>query len=52
MNPHCKLYPSGLSDAEWLIIKPLLPRSLLFDRNVQLTELENVLHYLDITLSQ
>lgn len=26
-NPRCKLYPTDLSDVEWDMIQPLLPRS-------------------------
>jgi putative transposase len=34
-NPHCQSYPSDLSDAEWLILKPLLPTPKGFGHPVE-----------------
>ncbi|WP_372478249.1 transposase [Nostoc mirabile] len=41
-NPHRKPYPSDLSDAEWLILKPLLPTSKGFEHPLELSKLEVV----------
>lgn len=46
-NPHRKAYPSDLSDAEWELIKPLLPAAKGFGhpRTVDLREVLNSIFY-------
>ncbi len=46
-NPHRKAYPSDLSDAEWELIKPLLPAAKGFGhpRTVDLREVLNGIFY-------
>jgi putative transposase len=50
-NPHRKPYPSDLSDAEWLILKPLLPKPKGFGHPVEvdLREILNAIFYVQRT---
>lgn len=50
-NPHRKPYPGDLSDAEWLIIKPLLPAPKGFGHPVEvdLREILNAIFYVQRT---
>ncbi len=50
-NPHRKAYPSDLSDAEWLILKPLLPTPKGFGHPVEvnLREILNAIFYVQRT---
>ena len=50
-NPHRKPYPSDLSDAEWLILKPLLPTPKGFGhpQTVDLREVLNAIFYVQRT---
>jgi putative transposase len=50
-NPHRKPYPSDLSDAEWLILKPLLPTPKGFGHPVEvdLREILNAIFYVQRT---
>jgi putative transposase len=50
-NPRRKAYPSDLSDAEWLILKPLLPKPKGFGhpQEVDLREILNAIFYVQRT---
>ena len=50
-NPHRKPYPSFFSDAEWLILKPLLPKPKGFGHPVEvdLREILNAIFYMQRT---
>jgi putative transposase len=50
-NPHRQPYPSDLSDAEWLILKPLLPTPKGFGhpQEVDLREILNAIFYVQRT---
>lgn len=50
-NPHRTPYPSDLSDAEWEILKPLLPKPKGFGhpRTVDLREILNAIFYVQRT---
>lgn len=50
-NPYRKPYPSDLSDAEWLILKPLLPKPKGFGHPVEvdLREILNAIFYVQRT---
>lgn len=50
-NPRRQAYPSDLSDAEWLILKPLLPKPKGFGhpQEVDLREILNAIFYVQRT---
>ena len=50
-NPKRKIYPSDLSDREWALIKPLLPKAKGFGhpREVDLREILNAIFYVQRT---
>lgn len=50
-NPRRKPYPSDLSDAEWVILKPLLPTPKGFGhpQEVDLREILNAIFYVQRT---
>ena len=50
-NPHRQAYPSDLSDAEWKVIEPLLPKAkgLGRPRTVNLREILNAIFYVQRT---
>ena len=50
-NPHRQAYPSDLSDAEWKVLEPLLPKPKGFGRprTVDLREILNAIFYVQRT---
>ena len=50
-NPHRRAYPSDLSDAEWQVLAPLLPKPKGFGRprRVNLREILNAIFYVQRT---